>query len=315
MFGKVLIGVDERPGGRDAIALAKHLVADDGELVLAYVHYGDLHPTRGSSPAFAAAEGERSRGLLASARAAEGIEASLVWTGSPAVGRGLHELAERQGADLVVVGSSGRGLLGRVAVGDHTRDALNGAPCAVAVAPAGYAQRPSTVRKIGVGYDGSLESKHALAAARELAARLEGKVSAFEAVTLPLDAGNVGALDQLVESARSAIAELGDVEAHAAYGDPAEELALFGASVDLLVVGSRGYGPIGRLVHGSTSQRLVRFSPVPGAGATPQRRWSAGFGHSLMGSSGSARAHSACSAAATRAGSARWGGSKWWRSG
>ncbi|HWJ50911.1 MAG TPA: universal stress protein [Solirubrobacteraceae bacterium] len=76
-------------------------------------------------------------------------------------------------------------------------------------------------------------------------------------------AGNVGALDQLVESARSAIAELEDVEAHAAYGDPAEELALFGASVDLLVVGSRGYGPIGRLVHGSTSQRLVRLARCP----------------------------------------------------
>jgi len=263
MFGKVLIGVDERPGGRDAIALAKRLVAVGGELVLAYVHYGDLHPTRGSSPAFAVAEGERSRGLLASARAADGIEASLVWTGSPSVGRGLHELAERQGADLVVVGSSRRGLLGRVAVGDHTRDALNGAPCAVAVAPAGYAQRPSAVRKIGVGYDGSPESKHALAVARELAAGLGGKVSAFEAVTLPLDAGNVGALDQLVADAGNAIAELGDVEAHAAYGDPAEELALFGASVDLLIVGSRGYGPIGRLVHGSTSQRLVRLARCP----------------------------------------------------
>jgi len=263
MFGKVLIGVDERPGGRDAIALAKHLVADGGELVLAYVHYGDLHPTRGASPAFAVAEGERSRELLASVRAAEGIEASLVWTGSPSVGRGLHELAERQGADLVVVGSSGRGLLGRVAVGDHTRDALNGAPCAVAVAPAGYAQRPSTMQKIGVGYDGSPESKHALAVARELAAGLGGKVSAFEAVTLPLDAGNVGALDQLVANAGNAIAELGDVEAHAAYGDPAEELALFGASVDLLIVGSRGYGPIGRLVHGSTSQHLVRSARCP----------------------------------------------------
>jgi len=76
-------------------------------------------------------------------------------------------------------------------------------------------------------------------------------------------AGNVGALDQLVADAGNAIAELGDVEAHAAYGDPAEELALFGASVDLLIVGSRGYGPIGRLVHGSTSQRLVRLARCP----------------------------------------------------
>ena len=40
-----------------------------------------------------------------------------------------------------VVSSSGRGLLGRVTVGDDTRAALDGAPCAVAVAPAGYADR------------------------------------------------------------------------------------------------------------------------------------------------------------------------------
>lgn len=263
MFGKVLVGVGERPGGRDAIALARHLVADGGELVLAYVHYGDFHSARGASPAFVAAEGERSRELLEAARSAVDVPASLAWTRSPSVGRGLHELAERQGADLVVVGSRGRGLPGRAAVGDHTRDALNGAPCAVAVAPAGYASRTSTVRKIGVGYDGSPESKHALAVARELAPRLGATVSAFEAVTLPLDGGTVRALDQLVANAGQALAELGDIEAHAAYGDPAEELALFGACVDLLVVGSRGYGPIGRLVHGSTSQRLVRSAPCP----------------------------------------------------
>jgi nucleotide-binding universal stress UspA family protein len=46
-------------------------------------------------------------------------------------------------------------------------------------------------------------------------------------------------------------------------GGAAEELALYGASVDLLIVGSRGYGPIGRLVHGSTSQRLTRIARCP----------------------------------------------------
>ena len=57
------------------------------------------------------------------------------------------------------------------------------------------------------------------------------------------------------EGASVAIAELD--------GDAAEELALYGASVDLLIVGSRGYGPIGRLVHGSTSQRLAHIARCP----------------------------------------------------
>jgi hypothetical protein len=53
------------------------------------------------------------------------------------------------------------------------------------------------------------------------------------------------------------------VEARVAYGQPADELAAYSASVDLLIVGSRGYGPIGRLVHGSTSQQLARAARCP----------------------------------------------------
>jgi nucleotide-binding universal stress UspA family protein len=264
MFSNVLVGVDERPGARDAIVLGKHLVAKDGEITLAFVHGGDSRTSRGSSPTFDAAERERSRELLESVRADAGIDAALAWTGSSSVGRGLHELAEHHSADLLVVGSCSRSLIGRAMLGDHTRDALNGAPCAVAVAPAGYAERPVLLREIGVGYDGSAESEHALAVAREFAGDVGATVSAFEAVSLPLEGrGTAAAIEQLVEEARQRIAALGDVEPHAAYGEAAEELALYGASVDLLIVGSRGYGPIGRLVHGSTSQQLAHTARCP----------------------------------------------------
>ena len=265
MFHDVLVGVDERLGGRDAMALGKDLLANDGELTLAYVHLGDAKPTRGSSPAFEAAEQERSRQLLEAARTEAGIDARLAWTGSPSVGRGLHELAERRGADLLVVGSTSRGLLGRVLIGDDTRDALNGAPCAVAIAPAGYSERPVHWREIGVGYDGSPESEHALACRKRTRSPSSARqVSAFEAVLFPLYGRGTGeAIDPLVDEARARIAALGDVEPHAAYGEAAEELALYGASVDVLIVGSRGYGPIGRLVHGSTSQRLAHTARCP----------------------------------------------------
>ena len=56
---------------------------------------------------------------------------------------------------------------------------------------------------------------------------------------------------------------VGDVEPRAAYGQPAEELAPYSASLDLLIVGSRGYGPIGRLIHGSTSQQLAHSARCP----------------------------------------------------
>jgi nucleotide-binding universal stress UspA family protein len=125
------------------------------------------------------------------------------------------------------------------------------------------------MREIGVGYDGSPESEHALVVARELAAECGAKLSAFEAVSLPtyLFLGGPAPIDgppeSLVEEARERIAALGGVEPHAAYGVPVEELAMYSASVDLLVVGSRGYGPIGRLIHGSTSQQLARAARCP----------------------------------------------------
>jgi nucleotide-binding universal stress UspA family protein len=269
MFKQVVVGVDEHEGGRDAVALAKNLLARDGELTLAYVFAGDPHVYRGASAAFEASERERARELLERTREEIGVQANLRWRGSPSVGRGLHELCEVIGADLLVVGSSRHGLLGRVLIGDDTRAALNGAPCAIAIAPAGYSQQPVAMREIGVGYDGSPESEHAVAVARDLVAQCGAKLSAFEAVSLPTYAFLGGpapiddALEGLVDDARKRIEALGGVEAHAAYGHPAAELGVYSASLDLLIVGSRGYGPMGRLIHGSTSQQLAHSARCP----------------------------------------------------
>src|ERR1019366_8905934 len=133
----------------------------------------------------------------------------------------LHELCEVIGADLLVVGSSRRGLMGRVLMGDDARAALNGAPCAIAIAPTGYSGQPVAMREIGVGYDGSPESEHAVAIARRIAAECGAKLSAFEAVSFPTytfvgGPARIGdTLEQLVDDARARIAALGGVEPHA----------------------------------------------------------------------------------------------------
>lgn len=92
------------------------------------------------------------------------------------------------------------------------------------------------------------------------------------------DAGPIAeSLPTFIDQARDRIVALGGVEAHAAYGVPAKELALYSASLDLSVVGSRGYGPIGRLVHGSTSQKLARTARCP---LLVLPRWTAAAGTS-----------------------------------
>jgi nucleotide-binding universal stress UspA family protein len=268
MFNNVIVGVDGAEGGRDAVALAQALVAGDGQLTLAHVYsgHGFIYP---SGAVDAAVDREAARKLLTRARSEAEVDADLRWRASSSPGRGLHELCEAADADLLVVGSSRRGLLGRVLIGDDTRSALNGAPCAIAIAPSGYVRQPALMREIGVGFDGSPESLHAVEVARVLAVESGTKLSAFEAVSIPTYAfvGGVVPIDDtpelLVEDARRKIADLGDVEPHAAYGVPVEELALYSASLDLLVVGSRGYGPIGRLIHGSTSAQLARAARCP----------------------------------------------------
>jgi len=46
-------------------------------------------------------------------------------------------------------------------------------------------------------------------------------------------------------------------------GIPTQALARFGEEVDLLVVGSRGFGPARRMLFGSTSEYLVRHIRCP----------------------------------------------------
>jgi len=67
MFTQIVVGVDEHEGDRDAIVLAKRLVAPDGALTFAYVYCGDPHVSRGASSAHEATERERVLDRLAAA--------------------------------------------------------------------------------------------------------------------------------------------------------------------------------------------------------------------------------------------------------
>jgi nucleotide-binding universal stress UspA family protein len=247
MFEHVMIGVDGHEGGRDAIALARKLVAGGGELTLAHVYSGDPRIYHPAGTSYRAAEPARSLTLLDQAREDAQIDAAVRYIEAASVGQGLHELADREGADLLVLGSCRRGLLGRVVVGDQTCGALHGACCAVAVAPAGYRRGHGAIREVGVGFDGSPESTVALEEARRLAHDLGATLSALE-----------------VTGRRSARApRRPPIVDTIAYGEPADELARYSASLDLLVVGSRGYRAIGRLIHGSTSSRLAGSARCP----------------------------------------------------
>ena len=267
MFKNALVGVDGSSSGQDAVALASRLLDDGGRLTLVHVTHGRLHPLKALTPGYADQERAASEKLLQGEREHAGVQAELISAvgGSPA--GTLHEQAEECGADLLVVGSSRRSALGRVMLGDDSRRALNGAPCAVATAAKAYAEAPKPPARIGVAYNDSPESHAALQAARAIAGHTGAKLYAREVISIPTYAytGAVPAavgdeIDTILDEANKQMEALEGVEGSAAYGLTGEELAAFSDKLDLLVVGSRSYGPFKRLVLGSTSDYLQRHA-------------------------------------------------------
>jgi nucleotide-binding universal stress UspA family protein len=287
VFRNVHIGVDGGPTGRDAIWLAVALAEPGARLTLTHVHGGEIAPGGVFGRAFGAAGPEAAQRLLEKERDAAEVDAELIHVSARSVGRGLHALAEKRGADLLVVGSHTRGPVGRVLMSDETRASLSGAPCAVAIAPRGYIAHNTGFATVGVGYDYSGGSRAALAAARELAARHGSKINALSVVTLPKGAATrpgdwAEVLDEGRKYAQEKLKSLEGVDAIALYGLPSKELAALSDRVDLLVVGSRNHLPVRRLLLGSTSSslachahcpllvlpRAARSSPSTTAGAT-----------------------------------------------
>ena len=64
-----------------------------------------------------------------------------------------------------------------------------------------------------------------------------------------------------LEQALKAVAA--DAEIVSLAGDPAAQLAHAAAEVDVMVVGSRGYGPVRHALLGSVSAKLMRSCPAP----------------------------------------------------
>jgi len=269
----IVVGFDGLSQGVDALHLAQALAAEDTELVVCCVYprdVGDHGTTK------AADDAERrlrvARELLTDFPRAR---FSVRPASSPAAG--LHEEAEESGAGLLVVGSSHRGPVGRVIPGSVTRQALHAAPCPVAVAPL-WLQSADDVsfEEIGVAYDGGAPSKTALKGAARLAREHGGHLRLVSVVEQPgADWASAwvwpppadGAVRAALEvDARKALERLaadvpGSVEI--IDGAPAHELALASARLSLLVVGSRGYGPIRRTLLGTVSGRLAEWAACP----------------------------------------------------
>ncbi len=279
MFTKIVVGVDGSEQGHDALALAgavgRMTAADvvighafprdplDGRTVLGIAG----RPLRDAAEELLATEARHGP---------EGARTTAVADISPA--HALHRLAEAEHADLLVVGSSRRGAIGRVLLGDVARQTIHHAPCAVALAPRGYAAGDHAIRTIGVGFDGSAESLLALDVAAALARTGEGSLHLLAAIAPPFQGPSeypypyavdwseyyVHATAQATEMLDRAVERL-DVPATAEVREDMPVVALRDLSkrCDLLVLGSRHWGTLSRLLLGSTADALTWRTDCP----------------------------------------------------
>jgi nucleotide-binding universal stress UspA family protein len=191
--------------------------------------------------------------------------------GSPA--RELYQEASARHAEIVVLGSSHRGEPGHTAPGKVLRRLVHASPSPIAVAPRGYAdQAVGPPRVIGVAFDNSPESHRAL----EFAALLAGAAAAALRVIMvyggaaPVEQPQPGVVTQLAlmqEALHNTVAGLPSelrAEPRFLFGQVAHVLAEQSElGVDLMVMGSRAYGPVRSFWLGSVSEDLIRISPQP----------------------------------------------------
>ena len=281
MARPIVVGFDASEHARDALALGRTLArALQTRLIVVNAYTpGELLWAPGTAEPLD--EAERTGVMdLAQAELSQQDRYELRSVASPSAARALHAAVESEQAQIVVVGSTHRSKLGRVLLGTVTQEVLDAAPCAVLVAPAGLSavEQPISLARIGVGFDDTPQAYDALAVARSLARDVGGELcilwaahlvaktfpSAFVSYLEPDYLQNVR--NQLEERLSQAAAPIRDelfVRTEILGGGTAAALARRSQDLDLLVLGSRGYGPLERVLLGSVSRAVVNEAHCP----------------------------------------------------
>ena len=280
---RIAAGVDGYPGGNDAVVLAAAIAhVTQAELMLVAVHPDPL-VVMPEEMNWKSLE-KQSAALLAEVRDSLAPHARSVVETGLSVPRALERVVRREHRDLLVVGSSRHGPEGRVRIGKRTRQLLCHFKCALAIAPRGMLNNPDhKFRRIGVGYDGGSESEAALALAGSIALAAGAELHLCGVVddrVPPIGWSSVlttgGAAVRRWEDAvlaetaslrERALAGAKAIGANAHLevlrGRPADALLKLSAEMDLLVIGSRRWGAVARLLLGSTGEALAHDAACP----------------------------------------------------
>jgi nucleotide-binding universal stress UspA family protein len=208
----------------------------------------------------------------------EGLPASFHALAADSASHGLHDLVEglRDDPAVVVLGSRKSRGSRRTNPGSTAERLLQGSPAAVALVPWGYDAAPDQgLGRVTVAYVATADGNVALTTATKIAERLHARLDVVSVVPDTRVVPSLGDVRRFGQEQRAAYQESLDA---AVAGLPAtvaprgrlldgptvDALAdLTPDETDLLVCGSRGYGPARRVLLGGVSSRVLRHARVP----------------------------------------------------
>jgi nucleotide-binding universal stress UspA family protein len=270
----VLVGYDpqtlDRAPVRFAAAAARFA---NVPLVVASVRAG-LTPAARALDDLVDDELERLRADLAHDGGVE-VRTRIVEAATPAgAARALQHVVDQERATLVVVGSTKRGVVGQVAPGTTAQRVINGSACPVVVVPHGH-NPPPRLSTIGVAFVPTPEGRRALREAAALARMTDADLRVLTVVKHGLGADasagpareaserNRAVLEGTIASAVAGLTPGVRAESEVLVDDPADALVGVSPHLDLLVMGSRGYGPGLAVLLGGVSRRVTMQARCP----------------------------------------------------
>ena len=193
------------------------------------------------------------------------------------------EAVDQHDADLVVVGSSSSGLLGRVALGSVTERLVHTAGVPVAIAPRGYPSSPVPIQRLTAAYGGAADAVGLIKTSAELARQwsVRMRIASFtvrptttfggsierSAENLVIQQWTRKTMDAVLKQLNEARANVAipDVDvvigAGMSWGEAIDNIAW--ESGDMLLLGSGAAGAMAQVFLGTAASKILRHAPVP----------------------------------------------------
>ncbi len=280
---RVVVGYLATPSGADGVALGVLLARSTGaELDICLVLPADDPVVAGvhGGPSYDEMITDQAVEWLVEARAMvpDDVAARTHLRTHPSFAQGLLDAAAEFGADMIVVGAAGDGLLGRHSLGVVAGELLHSASVSVALAPRGQ-RHAATLRVCGVtcalgtraGADRLLREAVGMSRRAEAPLRLVSLVPLDVSPRRRSDSAESARQRGLAHAAEvldTATAGLpGDVTVTAQVADGSTVEAAVGtlewSEGDVIMVGSSRLARPRHLFLGSTAAKMLRVVPVP----------------------------------------------------